>query len=176
MIRIVMTGAECTGKTTLASALSGYYGEPWTGEYVRDYVDQLDRPLVPEDLELIAEGQIAQEDSALPQANRLLLHDTNLLSSILYAKHYFDRSIGWVNDRFLKRDYALYLLCSPEGIEWQADPGQRESPEARETLQNKFKDALFRLQLPTIELTGSKEARFGEAVLAIDELLRNPLD
>ncbi len=63
MKRIVLTGAECTGKSTLAQALSGYYGEPWTAEFVRSYVDQLDRELIQTDLEEIFCGQIAAEDA-----------------------------------------------------------------------------------------------------------------
>ena len=110
MKRIVIAGAESTGKTTLAEALAGYYGEPWTGEFVRQYVDGLDRPLERGDLEAIARGQLAQEDFALDKAERFIIHDTNLLSSILYAKHYFDAEIDWVNDQFLARDYSLYLL------------------------------------------------------------------
>ncbi|PXA05376.1 NadR-like protein [Coraliomargarita sinensis] len=172
MIRVVITGAECTGKTTLATALSGYYGKPWTPEYVRQYVDTISRELERSDLEPIAEGQIAVEDHALELTNELVLHDTNLLSSILYANHYFGEQIDWVNEHFLSRDYTLYLLCSPEGIAWQPDPGQRDSPEARAELHRKFKESLKTLDLPYLELSGTEEARFGEAVLAIDKLLK----
>lgn len=171
MIRIVLTGAECTGKSTLAAALAQHYGEPSTEEFVRSYVDSLDRPLTREDLEPIAKGQLSHEDAPLQQAERLIIHDTNLLSSIIYAKHYFDEQLDWVNDIFLSRDYAIYLICSPEGVEWEDDPGQRESPEARAELHRKFKENLFRLQLPYLELKGNQSERFGEAVLTIDELL-----
>lgn len=171
MIRIVLTGAECTGKTTLAKALSGYYGEPWTAEYVRQYVDSLGRELSREDLGAIVEGQLATEEHALKQAKHLILHDTNLLSSILYANHYFGEQLEWANECFLSRDYALYLLCSPDGIPWQADPGQRESPAARNELHGAFKESLQKLNLLYLELTGPQEARFGQAVLAIDRLL-----
>jgi nicotinamide riboside kinase len=172
MIRIVLTGAECTGKTTLAAGLSGYYGEPWTTEFVRQYVETLDRELTRDDLEPIARGQLLIEDRALEEANRLILHDTNLLSSILYANHYFGEQLDWVNESFLSRDYALYLLCAPEGIDWQADPGQRESSTTRAKLHEKFKESLQRLELPYIELTGSGEARFGVAVQAINRLIK----
>jgi len=172
MKRIVLTGAECTGKTSLAAALSAYYGEPWTAEFVRQYVDTLDRELTREDLEPIARGQLALEDHGMEEADRLILHDTNLLSSILYANHYFGEQLDWVNEQFLSRDYALYLLCSPEGIDWRADPGQRESAAARAELHTKFKESLDRLELPYIELTGDKEARFGEAAVMIDRLLK----
>jgi nicotinamide riboside kinase len=169
--RVVITGAECTGKTTLTTALSGYYGEPWTAEFVRQYVDALDRELTRRDLEPIARGQLEQEDRALEQAKQFVLHDTNLLSSILYANHYFGDQLNWVNDTFLSRDYALYLLCSPKGIEWQADPGQRESEAARTELHDTFKQSMQWLRLPYVELDGDEEARFSEAVLAIDKIV-----
>lgn len=168
MKRIVITGAECTGKSTLAQALSGYYGEPWTTEYVRSYVDQIGRELNREDLIAIAKGQIMAEDAGLDKATRFILHDTNLLSSIIYANHYFGEVDEWTNERFLERDYTLYLLCSPKGIDWKAEVGQRDSPAARIELQAKFKDSLKRLQLPYIELSGNQAARFGKAIRAID--------
>ncbi|MGZ0656726.1 AAA family ATPase [Coraliomargarita sp. W4R53] len=171
MKRIVLTGAECTGKSSLTQALSGYYGEPWTAEYVREYVDKIERELSKEDLEPIATGQIATEDACHCKAKRFILHDTNLLSSIIYANHYFDAVIDWVNDAFLERDYTLYLLCSPQDIDWQDDPGQRDSPAAREELQAKFKETLDELQLPYVELIGDQASRFGEAIRAIDAVL-----
>ncbi|MGB0333865.1 MAG: AAA family ATPase [Opitutales bacterium] len=171
MKRIVITGAECTGKSTLAQALSGYYGEPWTGEYVRHYVEELNRQLIDDDLDLIFRGQMAIEDASLEKATRFILHDTNLLSSIIYANHYFGKVVDWANEAFLQRKYSLYLLCSPEGIDWIADPGQRDSPQARAELQDKFKQSLDRLGLPYAELSGDETIRFGEAIQAIDEVL-----
>lgn len=173
MRRVVLTGAECTGKTTLAKALSGYYGEPWTGEYVREYVGALDRPLKASDLDTIAERQLAMEDQPIDQAKNLIIHDTSIFSSIVYAHHYFDTRIDWVNAAFLSRNYDLYFLCTPDGIEWQEDPGQRDSPGARAVLQQKFKEGLARFNLPTIELSGSPEIRFDEATKAIDSLLES---
>ncbi len=170
MKRIVLTGAESTGKSTLARALSDHYGEPSTQEYVRDYVDALDRELNATDLEPIARGQIEQEDHALSEAKRLILHDTNLLSSIIYADYYFETVIDWVNEVFFARDYSLYLLCMPD-IPWQADEGQRESPEARDTLHQIFKETLDRLKLPYVEIRGNGPQRFNEAIKAIDAVL-----
>ena len=170
MKRIVLIGAESTGKSTLAEALSGHYGEPWTEEFVRSYVDQLDDDLQAHDLEPIAKGQLALEDSALQRANRLIIHDTNILSSIIYASYYFDTVLEWVNDAFLEREYSLYLLCLPD-IPWQADPGQRESPAARNSLHELFKDRLNILNLPFVEISGNKTERLTQAVQAIDATL-----
>jgi nicotinamide riboside kinase len=170
-LRIVVTGAECTGKTTLTRALSGYFGEPWSAEFVRGYVADLDRPLCEDDLEPIARGQLQLEDSSADKAKRLVLHDTNLLSSILYANAYFHKTLDWVNEAFLGRDYALYLLCLDEGIPWEKDGPQRDSPAARERLQETFKTSLEDMGLPFITLGGAPELRFGLAVKAVEERL-----
>ena len=170
MKRIVITGAESTGKSTLAKALAEYYAEPCSAEFVRNYVDSHQRELKHSDLEPIAEGQLAFEDAELEQAQRLILHDTNILSSMIYAQVYFDTDIDWVNDRFLERDYSLYLLCMPD-MPWQADEGQRESPAARDDLHRHFKHQLERRHLPYVEIHGSKQARIRQATRAIAAIL-----
>ena len=171
MKRIVLTGAECTGKSTLAKALSCHYGEPWTTEFVRSYVDQLDRELIQADLEEIFCGQIAAEDAGWAKSKRFVIHDTNLLSSIIYANHYYETTFDWVNEAILKRDYTLYLLCSPDGIKWEDDPGQRDSPSAREKLHSMFKESLEKLKLPYLQLSGDEPLRLSKAIKAIDEVL-----
>jgi NadR type nicotinamide-nucleotide adenylyltransferase len=170
MKHIVLTGAESTGKSTLARALAAHYDEPWSAEFVRRYVDTLEGELQAKDLEPIARGQLALENDGAAQAQRLVLHDTNILSSIIYAQYYFATTIDWVNDAFLQRDYSLYLLCMPD-IPWTADAGQRESPEARDTLHGIFKDSLDILQIPYVEIHGNSEARLAQAVRAIDAIL-----
>lgn len=170
MKRIVLTGAESSGKSTLAQALADHYREPWTAEFVRHYVDTLQAELQVHDLEPIATGQLAQEDAGSANAQCFVLHDTNILSSIIYAQYYFDTTIDWVNDAFLERDYSLYLLCMPD-IPWTPDAGQRESPEARATLHDIFKDSLDILQIPYVEIHGNSESRFAQAVRAIDAVL-----
>ena len=170
--RIVVTGAESTGKTTLAQALAKYYDEPWTKEFVRGYVQQIDRELRPEDIESIARGQLATEDNQLEQAERLIIHDTNILSSIIYAKHYFRIELDWVSKQFKERNYTLYLLNMPD-IPWKADPGQRESPTARTLLHQTFKAKLNFLKLPYIEVYGSKTERLQQAIENIERQVLN---
>ena len=170
--RVVITGAESTGKTTLAQALANYYSEPWTNEFVRDYVDQLERELQLKDLEPIARGQLAAEDAKRAQAKKLIFHDTNILSSIIYAKHYFKAQLPRVDKCFKERSYSLYLLCMPD-IPWEADAGQRESPLVREQLHQTFKIQLTSLKLPHIEIRGSNEERLQQAVMIINKLLEH---
>ena len=133
-------------------------------------MDQISRKLKHKDLDSIARGQIAAEDAVLPKAERFVLHDTNLLSSILYAKHYFSTEIDWVEKAFMSREYTLYLLCLPDEIPWQSDPGQRESPSARIKFHGYFKESLDSLGIPYAELTGKEDMRINKATRAIDML------
>lgn len=168
MKRIVLTGAESTGKSTLAKALVAHYAAPCSGEFVRQYVDELQRELTVDDLGPIARGQFGLEDQAASEATDIVFHDTNILSSIIYAKHYFDVSLDSADDAFAKRDYTLYLLCMPD-IPWVADEGQRESPEARDALQAIFKAKLEELNLPYVEIGGTAEERITKVIKAIEQ-------
>lgn len=172
MKRIVITGAECTGKSTLAQALSLHYREPKTDEYVRSYVNQIGRQLIHDDLDQIVCGQLSCEDSALGKAKRMVFHDTNLLSSIIYAEHYFKAKTSLADGAFHSREYSLYLLCLPDGIDWKKDSGQRDSPLARLCLHKKFKENLDLMMLPYVEISGDKTTRLSTSIKAINVLFK----
>ncbi|MEM6294245.1 MAG: ATP-binding protein [Myxococcota bacterium] len=167
MIRIVLIGAESTGKSTLAAALVDALGLPCTGEFVRTYVDGLSRPLSADDLDPIARGQLDEEDR-FATAGRVL-HDTNLLSTLVYAHHYFGVRQAWVERAFSQRDYAVYLFCQPD-IPWVADPGQREGPQVRDVLHRRFANALRERALRVVKIAGTPQARLRTALDAIAAL------
>ncbi len=156
--KIVFTGAECTGKSTLTRALAKRFGEPYSNEYVREYVQRINRELKVKDLEIIGKGQFANEQKACKNANRFSFHDTNILSSILYADHYFQKQIDWIDRKFRKTRYDFYFLCQPD-FPWVSDPGQRESQKAREQLQCKFEQILENNKINFIPLKGNLEQR-----------------
>ena len=58
MLKIVITGPESSGKTTLAQALAAHYRVPWVAEYARDYLERLTQPYQEKDLLAIAQGQM----------------------------------------------------------------------------------------------------------------------
>lgn len=169
MIRVVCIGAESTGKSTLASAIAVARNIPRTTEFVRDYVASLGRPLGPDDLDPIARGQLAEEDKH-PNAP-VVLHDTNVLSTLVYARHYFGVTQPWLEQAFAQRTYAVYLFCQPD-IPWVPDPGQRESSEERDTLHAVFEAELQRRGLPTVRIAGDADTRRRLALQALDEVCR----
>ncbi len=162
--RIVLIGAESTGKSTLAHALAEAKGLPCTTEFVRTYTEGLDRPLCKADLDPIARGQLAEEDrhDGVPT----VLHDTNLLSTLIYARHYFGVVQDWLEEAFAARHYAVYLFCQPD-IPWVADQGQREGPKARARLHAIFDAELRRRRLPVARIEGDPASRLRTALSAL---------
>ena len=60
-------------------------GATWVREYARQYAET-HLPLTAADVEPIARGQIAGEDAA---RGPLVILDTDLISTVVYARHYY---------------------------------------------------------------------------------------
>jgi nicotinamide riboside kinase len=133
--KIIITGPESSGKTTLCNALSNHFNLPFSKEYAREYLNALKRDYNPDDLLKIAKGQLQTE-------NGLQLLDTDLITIKIWSEYKYGRCDKWILDQIEKQktEKRFYLLCSPD-IPWQADK-QRENPNDREELFEIYKQEL----------------------------------
>lgn len=172
--RVVLIGPECTGKTRLAETLALRHGAPWSPEHAREYVGRAGRTLTGADVESIARGQRQAEDEALERAARegarLVLHDTDLVSTSVYARHYYGDCPAWIEEEARRRLGDLYLLHHVD-VSWRADGLQREQPERRGELFALFEATLDRLGAPRAEVFGDWDARERRAIEAIDRMM-----
>ncbi len=173
MIKIVVTGPESTGKSTLAQALAAHYRTLWVPEYARYYLQHLHRPYAPEDVVRIAQGQIAWETVWEKQAQHLLICDTALLVPKIWMEHKYGYCDPWIDTQWQQRPYDFYLLCDID-LPWQDDP-LREHPQEREALFAKYRAALDTLQRPYAVVSGAAETRLAAAVLALEAFWRKKL-
>ena len=171
--RIVLTGSESTGKTTLAKRLAEHYATEWVPEFVRDYAATKRGPLEFGDHDPIARGQIAREDDYLARAQardaKLLVHDTDLLSTAVYCAHYYACCPPWIEEEARARRPDLYLLLDID-IPWEPDP-QRDRGDRRSEMQALFREAVERSGARFVVVSGTDDARFAAAVEAIEALL-----
>lgn len=170
MIRVVVTGSECTGKTTLAADLAAHYGTVWVPEYARRFVQQKVAPPTSGDVAAIARGQIEEEDRVAAGADALLVQDTDLLSTVVYAHHYYGACPGWIETALRTRTGNLYLLAGVD-VPWVADGALRDRGDRREELHGLFRNALLDRGLRFVELAGPPPERLRQAVAAVDVLL-----
>lgn len=165
--RVVLTGSESTGKTTLASRLAAHYGTAWVPEFARTYAAERGGVLSADDVEPIARGQAAAEAAAI--GHGLLILDTDLLSTAVYARHYYDRRVDWL-EAAIGRQPTLYLLCDID-LPWEAD-GIRDRGEDRDRMQELFRRALAERSLPFAVVSGLGPARLARAITATDQWVR----
>ena len=172
--RVVLIGPECTGKTWLAGELAALYGVPAAPEQAREYVDRHGAALTYADVDPIGRGQQAGEDAALARAEAegapLVVLDTDLVSTLVYSRHYYGDCPPWIEAAAAHRLGDLYLLHHVD-VEWVPDGRHREQPERREELFARFRDALSRLGARVADVAGAWDERRLRAVAALDSLL-----
>ncbi len=160
-LTVCLIGPECTGKTTLAQQLAAHFGAPWVPEFVREYAERVRRPLTVDDVEPIARGEIALLDAADADGGLLIL-DTDLVSTMVYSRHYYGGCPEWIVAEAVVRRADLYLLTGID-VPW-SDDDVRDSADAREVLHRAFASALAALDACVMVISGPAEARFAAAV------------
>jgi NadR type nicotinamide-nucleotide adenylyltransferase len=170
LFRVVVTGSECTGKTTLAAFLAERYRTAWSPEFARSYLDAKGAPLDATDVEPIARGQIAGEDEAARRSRRLAVKDTDLVSTVVYSRHYYGSCPEWVERAARERLGDLYLLLVPD-VPWVADGLQRDRPDRRGHMHGLFREALASFGARCVEVSGAWEQRREQSVRELDVLV-----
>ena len=173
LTRIVLTGSESVGKTTLGLQLAARYGVTCVPEFVRDYAAAKGAPLDVGDHGPIATGQMAREDThiaaAVSRGDTLLLQDTDLISTVVYGHHYFGRCPAFIEQAAIERRATHYLLLEID-VPWIAD-GIRDREARRVEVQTLFRETLARFDASVTVVHGSWEQRLATAAALIDILL-----
>ena len=175
MIRVVLTGPECSGKTTLAAALAEVFDVPWIPEAARRFAEGSPEPLSAATVEPIARMSMQMEDAVVLAAARpkMIVRDTDLVSTVVYARHYYGASPVWIEQAARTRLADLYLLCHPD-LPWTSD-GVRDRPMQREELLADFRAALVAFGANVVEVSGVGDARLLRASEAVAALLKQQL-
>jgi NadR type nicotinamide-nucleotide adenylyltransferase len=162
--RICLTGPESTGKSELAARLGRELGVTWVKEYAREYAERHGRELTAEDVEPIARGEIASLDAA--PAGALVVLDTDLLSTVVYARHYYGSCPAWIEAEARLRRADLYLLLDTD-VEWKPDPARDAPGEEREELFDLFRRVLDEFETCWQIVSGGWDERWATVVAAV---------
>lgn len=181
--RVVLVGAESTGKTTLAEMLARKWQTNWVSEFGREYWERkvkglsMDGPLPgwsSEEFVTIAAEQQSRENHAARTAHRLLICDTNAWATGTWHERYLGQRDTSV-DAIGRNDVAhLYLLTMPD-FPFVQD-GWRDGRQIRDWMHARFLEQLRLMPAPVVCLSGSIESRMDRASKAIEELLSRPFD
>ncbi|QOV88745.1 AAA family ATPase [Humisphaera borealis] len=181
--RVVLIGAESTGKTTLAARLADRFDTLWVPEYGREYWQKkvaglsMDGELpgwTSDEFAQIAGEQQRRENDAARAANKVLFCDTNAFATGTWHERYVGHRDSEV-DAIGNRDRVdLYLLPIPD-FPFVQD-GFRDGEHIRDWMHRRFVDQIASRRTAVVLLTGPLERRLEEAAIAVESLLKTPFD
>ena len=103
------------------------------------------------------------------QANRVLICDTDLITTSLWSEFLFGDCPSWIADEADRRTYDLYLLTDVD--ESPAPDHRYYMPGDRQAQFDMFRRAIERRGRPYLHLRGGWNARFETARAAIARLI-----
>lgn len=190
--RVVVLGAESTGTTTLARALTAHLrkrGGTWARtacvpEYGREFSEhklaalRAERPAATwsdvrfhsDDFPLIARRQTEREDAAARTGSPVLICDTDAFATTIWHERYMGAPHEGVAEIAARGRGDLWLLTDHRGVPFE-DDGLRDGAHLRPWMTARFVAQLSRTGRRFIMLSGSPEQRLGKALAAVDELL-----
>ena len=167
--RVVLMGAESTGKTTLAQALAKTFATRCVPEYGRNY-DAVQRHIgwQSDDFDRIATTHRATSLATAPHAGPVLIEDTDPLQTRVWQKHLLDLTELTPNTA---QTADLYLLLAPD-TPWINDGTRYQETTAKRM--GFHTDCLSILRQSGVcfcEISGDWQSRQTAAKAAITDLL-----
>jgi nicotinamide riboside kinase len=169
MLRVVLSGVESVGKSTLAQDLAKRFGGLLVPEFGRTYTERLRRDLTLEDHYAIAEGHEIAADQAASANPRVLIEDTDIVMTSAWVTMLFGARDSILGSWPSRAD--LHLLLMPD-VPFVQDPVRMFGDADARLLFHDLVVAEFKARkLAPLLVSGGWEARTNAAVRAIEALL-----
>ena len=169
--RVSVFGPESTGKSTLAAALARALDTVYVPEFARAYLESRGGVLVRPEMDVIGEGQLAMEDAAAGDANRVLVCDTDPLATVVWCEVMYGEAPAWLVEKARARRYALTLLCEVD-LPWENDL-VRYLPHDRPGFFARCEAALRAAGRRYTVIRGTGDERTINAIAAVERMLED---
>jgi NadR type nicotinamide-nucleotide adenylyltransferase len=174
IVKVVINGPESTGKTTLIKQLAEYFNTEHVPEFARDYLqekwDLKKEACSKEDLIVIVKEQVNLENELSSKANKILLLDTNIITTINWSLTHFD---GYCDPWIIKQaeilKYDHYLITNID-IPWVKDDLRDRSNERESMLSSLINQHDIRGLKYSI-ISGDRSKRLHNAIDIINNIL-----
>ncbi len=129
MCRFVLTGPECSGKTTLSKSLAKHFKGKYLAEPARTILNGVEA-YTPKDLLTILSAYINRDD--VDFSDTKLFFDTDLQNLFLWWQEKYGPAPRKLCRAYSAQSERFFLLCRPD-LPWVYDP-LRENPIDRERI------------------------------------------
>lgn len=168
-MRIVITGAESSGKSSLTQHLGEVFGLPYALEYAREYLEKNGPEYDLERLKQICLLHLNYQQEKVPVSIPCGIFDTDLINYKIWAEEVFDYCPAEISTRIEQESNHIYLLCKPD-LPWKPDP-LRENPSDYQRLYQLHRNEIIRLKRPYEVVEGNGRERMTNAEAALCRLL-----
>ena len=166
--RIIITGPESTGKSTLSKQLADYYQTIYLPEYARTYIENLNRHYNYNDLVKIAKMQIKLEKEFYEKANIFLFIDTGLIITKIWFQEVYNKYPAWLDEAIGDSLPEFYLMCNFD-LPWKNDHVRENgSNERRKYLMNRYIQEIESYKVKYYNISGQGKKRLQKAIKYID--------
>ena len=166
---IAITGAESTGKSTLAKQLSDSYHGILIPEFAREYIENLPQKYTYSDVEFIARQQVKLLHEAKKRNTPFIFLDTWLIITKVWFELVYQKEPKWLLRELLATKIDLFLLCDTD-LPWIADSVRENGGENRLLIQKKYIEILEKFNFNFELISGNNKTRFNNAVLKVEQL------
>lgn len=125
--RVALMGPESTGKSTCAAALARQLGTVHVPEYAKALIARQGGQFHEHNVMEVAWAQHRTEQALAPAANRLLVCDTNALTTLIWSDTLFGGHPPELEELAQQAHYDLTLLMVPS-VPWVDDVHRRVLP------------------------------------------------
>ena len=170
---VALVGGECTGKSTLAHALSDSLPASIVPEALRAFTEEHGRvPRQDEQIEIVMAQQEAEANIIAETALGWVVCDPATLMTAVYSQIYFnDDSLEEAAIVHAELTYDAIIWCDRE-LPWTPDSGQRDGAEWRDRAHEALAQTLPRIDVPVFVALGSESDRLAGALEFLAQLVR----
>lgn len=175
--KVLISGTESTGKSSLTKALAKVFYTSWSEEVGRYYSERYlggnEEVFKLSDFERICWLQHEQDLIAHKTANKVSIHDTDALITNFYAEQYLGEQSEFINEFSKRQEYDLIIMMKPDvkwvddGLRWLNEQSIRESNHT--LLVNTYKK--MKPNTKIIEVGGNYTERLNACISIIKELI-----
>ncbi len=154
MHRFVLTGPECSGKTTLSKSLAEHFQGKYLAEPARKILNGSDA-YTPKDLLAILQAYINRE--GVNFSDTKMFFDTDLQNLFLWWQEKYGPAPRKLCRAYKGQSERFFLLCRPD-LPWVYDP-LRENPIDRERIFALYYRDMVERKLPFAVIEGDGAGR-----------------
>ncbi len=168
LLKVVILGTECTGKTTLTEKLAKYFNCSFVSEAGRDIIAN-SNSFTYDDLYLVATEHAKRIDKSILADSPLVIIDTDIHTTKSYSLFTFEKELEISTDIYNSNRANIYLYLNND-VEYIQD-GTRLREAERNLLDLSHRQVLTDHNIDIIEIKGDWDERFEKAIEQINKLI-----